>query len=45
MVYHILRDGSRPKDITGMVVKIKDAEPVYKLLDSINRERLKKKHT
>ena len=45
MVYHILKDGSRPKDITGHVVKIKDAEPVYRLFDSINRERTKKKST
>ena len=43
MVYHILKDGSRPKDITGMVVKIKDAEPLYRMIDNINRERVKKK--
>lgn len=36
-VYHILRDGSRPKDITGHVVKVSDAEPLYRYLHSINQ--------
>ena len=35
-VYHILRDGSAPKDITGHVVKIADAEPLYRYIHSIN---------
>lgn len=34
-VYHILRDGSTPKDITGHVVKISDADPLYRYLHSI----------
>lgn len=36
-VYHILKDGSRPKDITGHVVRLENAEPLYRLLHSINR--------
>lgn len=39
MVIHILKDGTRPSDINGHVVRIKDAEPVYQLLNKINRER------
>ena len=42
-VYHVLRDGSRPKDIKGHVVKRTDAEAVYNLIESINRERQMKK--
>jgi hypothetical protein len=41
-VIHILKDGSVLNDITGRVVKIKDAGPIYQLLDSINRERSRK---
>lgn len=37
-VIHILRDGTRLRDISGLVVKISDAEPVYNLMDHINRE-------
>lgn len=37
-VVHILKDGSRVKDISGIIVKIEDAEPVYNLMDSINRK-------
>lgn len=35
MVYHVLRDGTVKTDITGHVVKVEDAEPVYRLLTSI----------
>lgn len=42
MVYHVMRDGSVKTDITGHIVRIKDAEPVYRLLDSINEKRVKK---
>ena len=41
MVYHILKDGSRPTDITGRVVKFKDSEPLYQLIHSINRKKSK----
>jgi hypothetical protein len=37
MVYHILKDGSRPKDITGHVVRLEDAEPLYQVIVSINK--------
>ncbi len=43
MVVNILKDGTVVKDLTGHVVKIKDAEPLYRMIDNINRERSKKK--
>ncbi len=36
MVFHILKDGTTTTDITGHVVKVSDAESLYKLIDSIN---------
>lgn len=41
MVYHILKDGSRPKDITGHIVKTEDAEALYKFLHNLKREKPK----
>lgn len=41
MVYHVLRDGTITNDITGHVVKMKDAEPLYNLMRSKSR-RIKK---
>lgn len=38
-VFHILKDGSRPTDITGRVVRLEDATPLYQLLHSINRTK------
>jgi hypothetical protein len=38
MVIHILKDGTRVDDIAGRVVKVSDAEVVYKLMDEINRK-------
>ncbi len=38
-VVHILKDGSIVEDITGHVVQVEDAEAVYRLIDSINRNR------
>lgn len=32
MVYHVLANGVITKDITGHVVKVKDAEAVYRLM-------------
>lgn len=40
-VIHILKDGSRVKDISGLVVGIEDARPIYQLLQSINTGRVK----
>lgn len=37
MVIHILKDGTVLKDITGHVVRMEDAGPLYHLIDSINR--------
>ena len=37
MIIHILKDGTRLDDITGHIVRIQEAETVYKLMDSINR--------
>lgn len=42
-VIHILKDGSVVKDITGHVVRMEDAGPLYELIDRINREGSKKK--
>ena len=42
-VVHILKDGSIVKDITGHVVRMEDAGPLYDLIDRINREGSKKK--
>lgn len=38
MIVHVLKDGTVLEDITGHVVRVEDAEPVYKLMDAINRE-------
>ena len=37
-VIHLLKDGSQLKDITGHIVKIEDAEPLYRFIRSINKE-------
>ena len=37
-VYHILKDGSRPTDITGHIVRLEDANPLYQFIHSINRK-------
>lgn len=42
-VIHILKDGSIVKDITGHVVRMEDASPLYQLIDKINREGSQKK--
>lgn len=41
MVIHILKDGTRPGDIAGHIVRIRDAETVYKLMDELNKKRAK----
>ena len=40
-VYHILKDGTQLTDITGHIVKIEDAEPLYRFLDNVNHQRRK----
>jgi len=37
MVYHVLKDGSVVKDITGYIVKVKDAEALYNLMGKISQ--------
>lgn len=37
-VIHILRDGSRVSDLRGHVIRIADAEPLYRFIHSINRK-------
>ena len=41
-VFHILRDGSQVDDITGHVVKMEDAEELYRFLYSVNLKGSKK---
>lgn len=38
-VIHILKDGSRPTDITGHIVRLEDSSPLYRLIHSINRKK------
>lgn len=40
-VIHILKDGTRLDDITGHVVRMEDAEELYRLIDSINQKKKK----
>ena len=35
-VFHILKDGSRPTDITGHIVRLEDAESLYRLLSTLH---------
>lgn len=37
-VIHVLKDGSEVEDITGHVVRVKDAETLYSLIREINRK-------
>lgn len=39
MVKHILKDGTRPADIKGHVIKKEDCPAVYVLLAELNRKR------
>lgn len=38
MVKHVLKDGTVLTDITGHIVKVKDVESVYKLLENERKE-------
>lgn len=37
-VIHILKDGSRPKDLKGHIIKMEDAELLYRFIHSINQK-------
>lgn len=39
MVYHILKDGTVKRDITGHVVKIEDAVQVYDIAQKMSARR------
>lgn len=39
MVYHVLKDGTITKDITGRIVKVSDAEGIYRLMTKINSRK------
>ena len=41
-VIHILKDGSRVKDISGRVVRLEEAGAIYQLLHNINTGGIKK---
>ena len=41
-VYHVLKDGTKVKDISGHVVKKADAESVYRLMAEMNKRAVKK---
>ena len=42
MVKHVLNDGTVLKDITGHVVKGKDAPEVYEVINQIKKEKEEK---
>ncbi len=42
-VIHVLKDGTVKKDITGHVVKVQDAEAVYSLIETINKNNVGKR--
>lgn len=42
-VYHILKDGSTPADITGHVVKVEDAPELYELIAKLSEKSIHKK--
>ena len=42
-VYHYLKDGTRVDDITGHVVKMADAEPLYNLMRQMSEEPRRKR--
>jgi hypothetical protein len=42
MIYHILKDGTTVDDITGHVVKLEDAAPLYRYLRNLTYERNKR---
>ena len=39
MVYHIMKDGSKPTDITGKVIKVSEAKSLYEVLKRIHNRR------
>lgn len=44
MVYHIMKDGSKPTDITGKVIKVSEAGSLYEVMRKIHKRRLKERN-
>ena len=42
-VKHVLKDGTTVNDITGHIVRMKDANAVYTLVDRINERYINEK--
>lgn len=36
-VIHVLKDGREIEDITGHIVRVEDAEPLYRMIRNINK--------
>lgn len=45
MVYHVMKDGTTTNDITGHIVKLSEAESVYRLMLDRSRGRKDKRRT
>ena len=41
-IHHVLKDGTRVEDISGHVVRVRDAESVYILLSKMNQRKVVK---
>lgn len=39
-IHHVLKDGTRTDDISGHVVRVKDAESVYNLISKMNQRKV-----
>lgn len=37
MVYHIMRDGSTPSDITGKIVKASETPQLYEMIGNLSK--------
>ena len=44
-VFHILKDGSTPADINGLVVKVEDAPELYELIARLSEKSIHKEVT
>lgn len=41
-VIHVLKDGTVVPDITGHIVRIQDATPLYRLIQNLNKKQVPK---
>ena len=44
-VKHVFKDGTTVNDVTGHIVRLKDAEAVYTLVDRMNERYINEKRT